>query len=140
MKKGRTHARPTEGQILPFHSQLSNIGNHYNTTTCKFTCPVKGVYLFIYFLDTGWPQKLYDKGNGSNIQAHLTIDSNPRPELVICHSNVDVRLRCGNSAVVECEKGQKVWMEALADGSRIQTYSTFSGFLIKRLEEESLNS
>jgi len=46
---------PTPGDNLPFNVVETNIGNHYDTSTYKFTCPVAGNYMVILnFASTRW--------------------------------------------------------------------------------------
>ena len=42
------------GSIIPilYNYELHDTGNDYNTTTCKFTCPVAGKYLCIHMMTT----------------------------------------------------------------------------------------
>jgi hypothetical protein len=42
------------GSVLPilYNYELHDTGNDYNTTTCKFTCPVAGKYLCIHMMTT----------------------------------------------------------------------------------------
>jgi len=44
--KARISGGPTvaQGTILPFNSTFYNIGNHFNTSTYKFTVPITGFY------------------------------------------------------------------------------------------------
>jgi len=44
--KARISGNPTvaQGTILPFNSTFYNIGNHFNTSTYKFTVPITGFY------------------------------------------------------------------------------------------------
>tara|TARA_R100000773_G_C4218478_1_gene116939 strand:+ start:572 stop:1057 length:486 start_codon:yes stop_codon:yes gene_type:complete len=63
--------------VLPFNTTLHNIGNHYNTSTYKFTVPFNGVYFFsfqLYLSNGGGSQyagigkngSLLTTGNGDN--------------------------------------------------------------------------
>jgi len=36
---------PSDGQVMPFSTAVTNRGSHYNTSTYRFTAPVSGVYL-----------------------------------------------------------------------------------------------
>ncbi len=44
--------------IIPFNNAVVNDGNHYDTTTYKFTCPVAGLYLMQFgtLADSGTSQ------------------------------------------------------------------------------------
>ena len=46
---GTTHATVT----VPFNSIFSNTGNHFNTSTSTFTCPVAGIYLVYAAIQVG---------------------------------------------------------------------------------------
>ncbi len=63
--------------VLPFNATLHNIGNHYNTSTYKFTVPLAGVYFFsfqLYLSNGGGSQyagigknnAILNTGNGDN--------------------------------------------------------------------------
>tara|TARA_B100000614_G_C14484127_1_gene467941 strand:+ start:632 stop:1144 length:513 start_codon:yes stop_codon:yes gene_type:complete len=63
--------------VLPFNATLHNTGNHYNTSTYKFTVPITGVYFFsfqLYLSNGGGAQyagigknnTLLNTGNGDN--------------------------------------------------------------------------
>ena len=39
-----------DDSVLPFNTTLHNIGNHYSTSTYKFTAPLAGVYFFSFQL------------------------------------------------------------------------------------------
>ena len=63
--------------VLPFNTTLHNIGNHYSTSTYKFTVPITGVYFFsfqLYLSNGGGSQyaglgknnAIIHTGNGDN--------------------------------------------------------------------------
>lgn len=45
---------------IPYGTAVKNIGNHYSTSTYKFTCPVDGVYFFA--------GQVYKEGTNCNIK------------------------------------------------------------------------
>ena len=68
---------PADDTVLPFNATLHNIGNHYSTSTYKFTVPIAGVYFFsfqLYLSNAGGGQyagigkngSLLNTGNGDN--------------------------------------------------------------------------
>lgn len=65
----------TSGQFLAFGTCPTNIGNHFNTSTYKFTVPVSGVYWFSYsMLFTN------SSGNTQSMQAAINVNgSYPTP-------------------------------------------------------------
>ena len=111
-----------DGDKIIFDAIVSNIGNHYNTDTYKFTCPYHGLYLF-----------------NVNIVAY---HSN-QMVVQIVHENTDLlggytypdHYETGSATVVtECKAEESVWVRcddidnAMHAGSR---FSHFTGTLIQ---------
>lgn len=40
---------PAAGDVFPFNSTVYNVGNHFNTSTYKFTAPIAGIYCFNFY-------------------------------------------------------------------------------------------
>jgi hypothetical protein len=56
---------PHEGyEVLRFDDVVTNLGNHYDPTTGKFTCQVSGIYYFTYHV-------LMRGGDGTSMWADL---------------------------------------------------------------------
>lgn len=56
---------PHEGyEVLRFDDVVTNLGNHYDATTGKFTCQVSGIYYFAYHV-------LMRGGDGTSMWADL---------------------------------------------------------------------
>lgn len=56
---------PHEGyEVLKFDDVVTNLGNHYEPTTGKFTCQVRGIYFFTYHI-------LMRGGDGTSMWADL---------------------------------------------------------------------
>jgi hypothetical protein len=56
------HAYPTgqinitsNNQLISFNTAVTNIGNHFNTSNYRFTCPVDGVYFFSVGIRYNYP-------------------------------------------------------------------------------------
>ena len=56
---------PHEGyEVLKFDDVVTNLGNHYDPTTGKFSCQVRGIYFFTYHI-------LMRGGDGTSMWADL---------------------------------------------------------------------
>ncbi|XP_021570253.1 complement C1q-like protein 2, partial [Carlito syrichta] len=67
---------PHEGyEVLKFDDVVTNLGNHYDPATGKFSCQVRGIYFFTYHI-------LMRGGDGTSMWADLCKNgqvSDPRP-------------------------------------------------------------
>ena len=110
------------GPTVLFPVVLTNIGGGYNPTTSKYTCPVTGVFFFsvaimsrygylanpYLVVDGVWTVRPYADGREGSQHGHSS-----------------------NMMVMECNKGQKVWVEGVGDlFDDASNYSTFTGILL----------
>lgn len=112
-----------QGDVISFGGILTNIGDHYNPGTSLFTCPTAGLY-FITSTSTS---------NDCETRTNIVLEGN---ELVSTRAETDGLNQGGNSAFVECTRGQRIWVEGRVDNHCIfggeARFSTFSGILLVR--------
>uniref|UniRef100_A0A8C9DV37 Complement C1q like 3 n=1 Tax=Prolemur simus TaxID=1328070 RepID=A0A8C9DV37_PROSS len=98
--------RQHEGyEVLKFDDVVTNLGNHYDPTTGKFTCSIPGIYFFTY-----------------HVRASAIAQD--------ADQNYDY---ASNSVVLHLEPGDEVYIKldgGKAHGGNNNKYSTFSGFII----------
>lgn len=119
-----TKSYPKERMPIQFDRILMNEGNHYNSSSGKFTCVVPGVYYFSY--DITLANKHLAIGLVHNGQYKIkTFDANT--------GNYDI---ASGSTVLRLKKGDQVWLQifyAEQNGlffDPFWTDSLFTGFLI----------
>ena len=105
----------------------SNLGNHYNAGTSKFTCPVNGLYVFSVSVLSG---------NGKNMFAEIMKEE--RSYAMAWGDKQDNYESGSVLAVITCSSGENVWIRCNFNGHRMYGessygYSTFSGFLLSAL-------
>ena len=123
-----TYQYPYPEEIIHFPYVFTNNGGHYDTTESVFTCPIYGTYFFIFNLYTG--DIFDDKGTNARIMVGWVEHS-----VVWCLNRGPdtIWAQCGNSAIVQCDQGDRVYVSALSANSQVVGYnqrSTFSGFLL----------
>ena len=113
-------------QPIPFNKVLLNDGNTFNNFTGMFHCPVTGVYLFTFHIESNRMGEIVAKlaiDGANQIDAIATADS---------HSFV----MGGNTAVVRVAAGQTVWVATyeMNDATLVNDdnlrYTSFSGVLL----------
>ena len=117
---------PDAGEIIKFPLVLTNNGGHYNTSESVFTCPLNGTYYFTFSLYTA------DLSDGKVTSAYIQKDGEEISETYCSNYGPDyLYTQCGNSAVVNCHLGQRVFVTtAYFDTQLYGSRSTFSGFVI----------
>lgn len=113
-----------EDEQVIFNLTLSNLGNHYDTDNGVFLVPYTGVYLFTlstYSSTTEDFAAIYIKQNDKSI---------------INARNADDSRGTTNSALIECNAGDEIWLMATYDGNlhtATGKQNTFTGVLIRLL-------
>ncbi|CAO2636598.1 Complement C1q-like protein 2 [Lemmus lemmus] len=117
---------PHEGyEVLKFDDVVTNLGNHYDPTTGKFSCQVRGIYFFTYHI-------LMRGGDGTSMWADLCKNGQVRASAIAqdADQNYDY---ASNSVVLHLDSGDEVYVKldgGKAHGGNNNKYSTFSGFLL----------
>ncbi|XDV47775.1 hypothetical protein PO909_017334, partial [Leuciscus waleckii] len=126
MATGARLKKQHEGyELLKFDDVVTNLGNHYDPTTGKFTCSIPGIYFFTYHV-------LMRGGDGTSMWADLCKNNQVRASAIAqdADQNYDY---ASNSAVLHLEPGDEVYIKldgGKAHGGNNNKYSTFSGFII----------
>ncbi|XP_001920705.2 complement C1q-like protein 2 [Danio rerio] len=117
---------PHEGyEVLRFDDVVTNVGNHYDPTTGKFTCQVSGIYYFTYHV-------LMRGGDGTSMWADLCKNGQVRASAIAqdADQNYDY---ASNSVVLHLDSGDEIYVKldgGKAHGGNNNKYSTFSGFIL----------
>lgn len=117
---------PHEGyEVLKFDDVITNLGNHYDASTGKFTCQVSGMYFFTYHV-------LMRGGDGTSMWADLCKNGQVRASAIAqdADQNYDY---ASNTALLHLDSGDEVYVKldgGKAHGGNNNKYSTFSGFIL----------
>ncbi|KAG5262129.1 hypothetical protein AALO_G00292530 [Alosa alosa] len=117
---------PHEGyEVLKFDDVVTNLGNHYDPSTGKFTCQVSGIYFFTYHV-------LMRGGDGTSMWADLCKNGQVRASAIAqdADQNYDY---ASNSVVLHLDSGDEIYVKldgGKAHGGNNNKYSTFSGFIL----------
>ncbi|XP_056149358.1 complement C1q-like protein 3 [Lampris incognitus] len=112
-------------EVLKFDDVVTNLGNHYDPSTGKFTCSIPGIYFFIYHV-------LMRGGDGTSMWADLCKNNQVRASAIAqdADQNYDY---ASNSVVLHLEPGDEIYIKldgGKAHGGNNNKYSTFSGFMV----------
>ncbi|XP_039728639.1 complement C1q-like protein 2 isoform X1 [Pteropus medius] len=95
---------PHEGyEVLKFDDVVTNLGNHYDPTTGKFSCQVRGIYFFTYHI-------LMRGGDGTSMWADLCKNGQVRASAIAqdADQNYDY---ASNSVVLHLDSGDEVYVK-----------------------------
>ncbi|XP_063064275.1 complement C1q-like protein 4 [Engraulis encrasicolus] len=111
--------------VLKFDDVVTNVGNYYEPSTGKFTCPLPGIYYFTYHV-------LMRGGDGTSMWADLKKNDKVRASAIAqdADQNYDY---ASNSVILHLDVGDEVYVQldgGKVHGGNTNKYSTFSGFLI----------
>ena len=121
---------------LPFSENITNNGNHFNTSAYTFTCPVSGYYYFIVCLCNGYLGGSYEVSCISELMVEelqvLQIDSYKHDYRSI--STNRIYDQACNAAITFCNVNETAYVRTITD-SNIQTgtRSFFSGYFLHSL-------
>ncbi|XP_035595533.1 complement C1q-like protein 4 [Oncorhynchus keta] len=112
-------------EVLKFDDVVTNVGNYYEPSTGKFTCPLPGIYFFTYHV-------LMRGGDGTSMWADLKKNGQVRASAIAqdADQNYDY---ASNSVILHLDVGDEVCVQldgGKVHGGNTNKYSTFSGFLI----------
>ncbi|KAJ8369952.1 hypothetical protein SKAU_G00099800 [Synaphobranchus kaupii] len=112
-------------EVLKFDDVVTNVGNYYEPTTGKFTCPLPGIYYFTYHV-------LMRGGDGTSMWADLKKNDQVKASAIAqdADQNYDY---ASNSVILHLDVGDEVCVQldgGKVHGGNTNKYSTFSGFLI----------
>ncbi|XP_054624471.1 complement C1q-like protein 3b [Dunckerocampus dactyliophorus] len=112
-------------EVLKFDDVVTNLGNHYDPATGKFTCSIPGIYFFVYHV-------LMRGGDGTSMWADLCKNNQVRASAIAqdADQNYDY---ASNSVVLHLEPGDEIYIKldgGKAHGGNNNKYSTFSGFML----------
>ena len=112
-----------ERQVIIFDNIVTNIGNHYQAAASVFTCPVNGLYQISVSPTSS------DCETRCNVMRENDVIASTRAE-------EDGYNQSGVTVFVECQAGQRIWVEGRNDGdcmygSSVIPYSMFSGLLVQ---------
>ncbi|XP_026169694.1 complement C1q-like protein 3b [Mastacembelus armatus] len=112
-------------EVLKFDDVVTNLGNHYDPSTGKFTCSIPGIYFFVYHV-------LMRGGDGTSMWADLCKNNQVRASAIAqdADQNYDY---ASNSVVLHLEPGDEIYIKldgGKAHGGNNNKYSTFSGFML----------
>ena len=119
---------PNIGETIRFPYVMTNNGGYYNPSESVFTCPINGLYYFTFDLYSG------HLSNGERTAVHIQRDDKELSEAFCTSYGLDkLYTQCGNSVVIRCDRGQRVFVTAAYSATQlagVTKRSTFSGFLI----------
>jgi hypothetical protein len=78
--------------IMPFDNAFVNVGNHYSTTTYKFTCPTTGLYTVEFAAIT--------QNNSDDFEVSVRLDNVDYARFYVLNRNLNF------CATVSCTAGQ----------------------------------
>ena len=125
-KSAFTVRRPTHGPVfgaVRFDTTLTNIGDHYNTSTGQYVCEYPGKYVFSFHLyrhpGNNYAECAIRKNTVNKVWAY----SNPTDDKGYYESS--------NSAVLYLNRGDTVDVGSCSSPGSMWEWTSFSGFLLE---------
>uniref|UniRef100_A0A673IS68 Complement component 1, q subcomponent-like 3b n=1 Tax=Sinocyclocheilus rhinocerous TaxID=307959 RepID=A0A673IS68_9TELE len=108
-------------EVLKFDDVVTNLGNHYDPSSGKFTCSIPGIYFFVYHV-------LMRGGDGTSMWADLCKNNQVRASAIAqdADQNYDY---ASNSVILHLESGDEIYIKldgGKAHGGNNNNYYTSS--------------
>ena len=119
------------GDRLVYLKPLANPGGHYNTTTGEYSCEMSGMYYFSYSI---YGYHIEDGPGHSRAGARLIKEGVNQGALYVSNGNSEqISITLTQSLILQCNAGEKVWVESGNNNSYIVGFShlnVFTGVLL----------
>ncbi|XP_029559751.1 complement C1q-like protein 2 [Salmo trutta] len=123
-RNSQGHTGPfNTGITLVYRNIYSNIGNAYNPTTGIFTAPVRGLYLFRFYIYAGGDSSVYTSALLHKNGYHIAICHGCPTGGMNSSNGVSLLLEVGDVVNMYLWAGRKIYDDA-------NRHSTFSGHLL----------
>ena len=120
-----------DGERFVYSDIRVNPGGQYNKTTGEYRCEKTGIYYFTYSV---YGTRIEDGGSHSRIYVGLMKDSVWQGEVWFSNHNTEpIYSSLSQSLVLQCNAGEKVWVQCRGDNNYIEGDSgrnTFAGVLL----------
>ena len=131
VRDGWGHSAYRNGDRLVYLSTHVNPGGHYNNVTGEYSCEKSGIYYFTY---TVYGHQIEDGGDNSKVTASLMKQGAKQGQVYFSNYNTEhIFITLSQSLVLQCNAGEKVWVQSTANKNYILGYSyrnVFAGFLL----------
>ena len=96
-----------------YHEDVINPGQHYNTSTGQYTCPVTGVYLFTYSV---YGDNINSGFSNSSASLSLYKEGVLISSMFFMNRNSEfIDITLSRSDIVQCKEREKVWVQGRND-------------------------
>ena len=114
------------GDRLVYTEIRVNPGGQYNNTTEEYRCQKSGVYYFTYSIHR---YRIEDEFTHYLVSVSLMKDSALQSEVAFSNDNIEcIYITLSRSLVLQCNAGEKVWVESRWDKNYIYGFSTTNVF------------
>ena len=118
-----TYNSSTGVVVFPQYYVLLNIGDHYNTTTGKYTCHYPGIYVFSL--------NLYKKTGTSGVTCWIRKNGSTKAAATVPSESGFGLYESSASTVLHLAFNDTVYVGSCSNPGNIASYTTFIGFLLK---------
>ena len=119
------------GERMIYRYAVINPGQHYNSSTGEYTCPVTGIYLFTYSV---YGHAIKDGPTHSRAIASLYRKGAEINRIHFLNNNSEgINISLSGSDILQCSQGDRVWVQNYWGNNRIyghSVYNMFSGVLL----------